>query len=153
MNTARLCAGRADPTGSVPQVVRDAMITDPKTCGSATTVAQAHEMLRDDHVHALLLVEGNRLVAVVQRDDLDNREGSRPAAECGGITDRVVAPDGELAVVFRTMVARSVRRLAVVDHDLRLLGLLCLKRTSRGFCSDEDVLARAGAAGEFAACR
>jgi hypothetical protein len=34
------------------------------------------------------------------------------------------------------------RRLAVTSEDGRLLGLLCLKASGRGFCSDEDVAAR-----------
>ena len=34
-------------------------------------------------------------------------------------------------------------RLAVIDEECRLLGLLCLKRTRLGFCSDADVQARA----------
>jgi len=35
------------------------------------------------------------------------------------------------------------RRLAVVDDGGVLVGLLCLKRTGRGFCSDLDVASRA----------
>jgi hypothetical protein len=41
------------------------------------------------------------------------------------------------------MRAQSTRRLAVVDGTGRLVGLLCLKRTLDGFCSDADVRARA----------
>ena len=40
------------------------------------------------------------------------------------------------------MSATSSRRLAVVDDDHRLLGLLCLKRSGSGFCSDDDVISR-----------
>ncbi|CUR57753.1 hypothetical protein NOCA2440001 [metagenome] len=36
------------------------------------------------------------------------------------------------------------RRLAVVDGEGRLLGLLCLKQTRQGFCTETDVLARSG---------
>jgi hypothetical protein len=35
------------------------------------------------------------------------------------------------------------RRLAVVDHTGRLLGLLCLKHDGRGYCTDEGIRARA----------
>lgn len=41
------------------------------------------------------------------------------------------------------LIDRGLRRLAVVDHDGTLLGLMCLKRTRTGFCSDEDVASRA----------
>ena len=37
------------------------------------------------------------------------------------------------------MITTGIRRLAVVDGDLRLLGLLCLKASRTGFCSDEGV--------------
>ena len=49
--------------------------------------------------------------------------------------------------MHRAMLAAGGRRLAVVDHRLRLLGLLCLKRSGLGFCSDRDVAARALANG------
>ncbi|MGW1564687.1 hypothetical protein ACWCQ1_51030 [Streptomyces sp. NPDC002144] len=35
------------------------------------------------------------------------------------------------------------RRLAVTDGCGRLLGLLCLKRSGNGYCSDEGIRARA----------
>jgi hypothetical protein len=34
------------------------------------------------------------------------------------------------------------RRLAVIDAQQRLLGLLCLKRTRDGFCSEQDLQSR-----------
>jgi hypothetical protein len=42
------------------------------------------------------------------------------------------------------MLAAGLRRLAVVDGQGSLLGLLCLKRHLGGFCSDADVAARRG---------
>jgi CBS-domain-containing membrane protein len=41
------------------------------------------------------------------------------------------------------LIERGLRRLAVVNHDSTLLGLMCLKRSRTGFCSDEDVASRA----------
>jgi len=51
--------------------------------------------------------------------------------------------DDDLAVVSRAMEETGRRRLAVVDPGGRLAGLLCRKRSGRGFCSDEGVAARA----------
>lgn len=59
------------------------------------------------------------------------------------LTGRTVAPEAELAPVHARMVANGQRRLAVVDATGHLLGLLCLKRTLAGFCSDRDVASRA----------
>jgi hypothetical protein len=41
------------------------------------------------------------------------------------------------------MTATGRRRAAVVSDDGRLLGLLCLKASRAGFCSAQDVRARA----------
>ncbi len=40
------------------------------------------------------------------------------------------------------LIHRGLRRLAVVDDNGLLMGLLCLKRKLTGFCSDADVAAR-----------
>ncbi|MDP3966681.1 MAG: hypothetical protein Q8Q02_00245 [Nocardioides sp.] len=41
------------------------------------------------------------------------------------------------------MRARQQRRLAVVDDDGLLVGLVCLKARGTGFCSNADVTTRA----------
>ena len=41
------------------------------------------------------------------------------------------------------MTTTGRRRAAVTSADGRLLGLLCLKASRAGFCSDQDVHARA----------
>jgi CBS domain-containing protein len=125
------------------RTVSDAMIRAPKVCGAATTVAQARAVLRNDHVHAVLVVDGGRLVAVVERPDLDAQPPDRPARLAGRLRDRVTAPGADLETVWRAMTDARRRRLAVVDERGGRLGLLCLKRTGRGFCSDTDVQARA----------
>jgi CBS domain-containing protein len=122
--------------------VADAMIRSPKVCGPETTVAQAREQFRDDHVHAVLVVDNGRLVAVVERSDLSTAAPELPAHLLGRLRGRVSRPDADLDAVRRAMTACQ-RRLAVVDDGGTLLGLLCLKRTGAGFCSDADVQARA----------
>jgi hypothetical protein len=50
------------------------------------------------------------------------------------------------------MIATGRRRAAVTSADGRLLGLLCLKASQTGFCSEQDVRARAlGKAGSVPA--
>jgi CBS domain-containing protein len=48
----------------------------------------------------------------------------------------------DLAQAGQLMLAWGRRRLAVVDRDGKLQGLLCLKRSWSGFCSNRDVRAR-----------
>lgn len=124
--------------------VGQAMITAPKICELVTTVEQAREFFIDDHVHVLLIVNNGVLCAVVQRDDLtDQTTPTSPVVRAGRLGGRIVSPDIDLEAVLTWMLAHQRRRLAVVNPRLRLLGLLCLKKSLRGFCSDTDVTARA----------
>ncbi|WP_338597190.1 CBS domain-containing protein [Saccharopolyspora sp. SCSIO 74807] len=123
--------------------VADAMLHAPKVCGSATTVAQAREIFEDDHVHAVLVVDGGRLLAVVERPDISSMSPQVPAWLSGRLQGRVVRPDADLDAAWSVMTANQRRRLAVIDDQGMLRGLLCLKRTGLGFCSDADVEARA----------
>jgi hypothetical protein len=136
---ARTCRGDAGPDGAT---VADVMLLHPKVCAAGTSVAQAREMFADDHVHALLIVAPDVLVAVVERSDLERAHGRAPARAYGRLSGRVVAPDADLSATWNAMAGRR-RRLAVVDPRGALLGLLCLKRSGRGFCSQADVDARA----------
>lgn len=135
---ARTCRGDAAPPGAT---VADVMLRHPKVCAAGSSVAQARAMFADDHVHALLIVASGALLAVVERPDLDRVHGRAPARAYGRLSGRVVAPDADLSAIWRAMAGR--RRLAVVDPRGALVGLLCLKRSGRGFCSQADVDARA----------
>lgn len=120
------------------------MLHFPKRCDVRTTVAQARVFFADDHLHALLVVDGDRLISVLERGDLaglGSSAGWLPAARFGRLAGRVVAPSVDLDEA-RALLGQEGRRLAVVD-DGRLVGLLCLKRSRTGFCTDEDVRARA----------
>jgi len=138
-------------TGAVPSpdlpadvaraaAVGDAMIRAPKTLPPTATVGEVRRFFEDDHVHAALVVDDGRLLAVVERADLvESIPPERSAAGTGRLEGRTVAPDAALAPVWDRMRDEGRRRLAVVDERGRCLGLLCLKRSGRGFCSDADV--------------
>lgn len=128
--------------------VGSAMVRRPRVCDAGTTVAQVREAFQDDHVHAVLVAEKGLLLAVVEREDVQAARPDVPAREIGTLAGRVVGPDADLAEVWHAMRAASRRRLAVADPStLLLLGLLCLRRTGQGFCSDADVAARAAELG------
>lgn len=129
-------------TSVVGTSVADAMHTFPKTCGPATTVGDARAFFGNPKVHALLVVDDGVLVAVVERADLDGRADRVPAAPAGRLGDRVVAPAADLHTTWDAMALAGRRRVAVADDAGRLVGLLCLKRTGRGFCSDSGIQAR-----------
>ena len=119
------------------------MIRRPKLCGTTTTVEQACAHLLNDHVHALLVTHHHLLIAVVEREDLTGAAARDPAWPLGRLSGRVAGVGDDLARVTREMDEWGLRRLAVVDDGGLLVGLLCRKRSKRGFCSDDGVAARA----------
>lgn len=139
-----------DPPAAAPpahlsgSTVGSAMIRHPRLLGPATTIAQVHEFFRDDHVHAALIAGCGTLLAVVERSDLTGSPpASSPAVTAGCLRGRIASPDTDLAAAWTVMTALGRRRLAVVDSLGHCVGLLCLKRSGLGFCSDADVRAHA----------
>ena len=123
----------------------EAMLTTPVRHPLSVTVREIRDFFRDDHVHAALIVSpAGYLVAVVERDDIaDGQALDAAAAPLGRLAGRTVPAGASLAEVHRAMSAAGWRRAAVTSADGRLLGLLCLKASRAGFCSDQDVRARA----------
>ncbi|MFD7155551.1 CBS domain-containing protein [Kribbella sp. NPDC059898] len=135
------------------RTVADAMVRRPKLLGAATTVAEAHDFFADDHVHCALIVAGRKLLAVVERSDLRMSLPSQaPAVALGSLDARVVRPDADLRTSWDAMTASRRRRLAVIDDNGNCVGLLCLKRSGTGFCSDADVEARAAEFADRVSC-
>lgn len=125
----------------------DAMLTTPARHPLAATVREIRDFLNDSHVHAALIVSpAGYLVAVVERDDIAKSQApDAAAAPLGRLAGRTVGAGASLAEVQRAMNATWRRRAAVTSDDGRLLGLLCLKASRAGFCSELDVRARAEA--------
>lgn len=100
----------------------------------------------DDHVHMLLIVEKSRLVATLIRGDIPTSAlDHAPAIAYGTLESRLIGPNEPAEHAWREMRDLGIRRLAVVDEAGILLGLLCLKASGKGFCSDDNVAARAAA--------
>ncbi len=136
-----MTSGRAAHGAST---VADAMLSIPRTHSPASTVRELAEFFEDDHVQAALIVsQAGYLTAVVERGDL---AGAPPpaalAVRFGRLAGRTVSPQACLADMRQAMIDAGRRRAAVISADGRLLGLLCLKASRAGFCSDQDVLAR-----------
>jgi CBS-domain-containing membrane protein len=132
--------------------VGDVMLRHPKVLDIRATVDEARAALTDDHVHMVLLSQGSTLVGTlvradlpppIQRSDQRSVEGSGPALPWSTLRDRTVPSATSADTVNKLLIERGLRRLAVIDHDGTLLGLMCLKRSRTGFCSDEDVASRA----------
>jgi CBS-domain-containing membrane protein len=146
---------RALGTTEVASLVQAVMIRSPKVLPASATVGEVRAQLRDDHVHMVLLVSSSaygvtaddghrRLTGTLVRDDVPpTLADEEPALPHASLTDRTVHPDAHASDVQHRLALGGERRLAVVDADGDLVGLLCLKRHGRGFCADENVHARA----------
>ncbi|HEX3222796.1 MAG TPA: CBS domain-containing protein [Nocardioides sp.] len=136
--------GTSTPPELLGRAVSDVVVRLPKTLSPDVPVGQVRAALEDDHVHMLLLTDRGRLVGTLVRGDVPDRAaGEDPALPYAALEGRTVGPDLPADEVRRLMLAEDRRRLAVVDGDGSLLGLLCLKRRLTGFCSDADVASRA----------
>jgi CBS-domain-containing membrane protein len=125
------------------ETVADVMVRHPKLCPEDSTAGDVRQLFADDHVHAVLVVSGSRLLTVIDRADLGPETADpAPAVRLGCLGGRVTAPTAPADAALRQMIAARRRRLAVIGPDGTLLGLLCLKRGSTGFCSDENVRQR-----------
>ncbi len=129
----------------VLRTAAEAMLTTPPRHPLSATVGEIRDFFRDEHVHAALIVSpAGYLEAVVERDDIAGCQAlAAAAAPLGRLAGRTVLAGASLAEVRRAMTATGRRRAAVTTADGRLLGLLCLKASRAGFCSDQDVRARA----------
>lgn len=141
---------RAPVTVAVPVAVplavtvAEVMLARPKVLPVTASVGEVRAVLADDHVHMVLLTDGDMLRGTVVRGDLPATAGPQePALGCSRLAGRTVAPSADAEGARQQLVESGGRRLAVVDERGHLLGLLCLKRRRTGFCGDADVAARA----------
>lgn len=126
------------------QYVLDVVVRLPKTMGQRATVAEARTAFAGDHVHMLLLTEDGRLLGTLVAGDLPG-SGADDALtyDFATLQGRTVRPHMLAEDARQLLLTTGQRRSAVVDDSGRPLGLLCLKRRLTGFCSDDDVAARA----------
>jgi hypothetical protein len=127
------------------QAVADVMVRRPKVLGAQATVSDAITFFSDDHAHlALVVAEDRRLLTSLERADIPpGIADTTPITELGILAGRTVSPFCPVPEATAAMSATGRRRLAVVGDDGELLGLLCLKASRDGFCSDEGITSRA----------
>lgn len=136
---------RRKPGSEKSPAASDVMMRHPKTLPANATVSEAAAAFSGGHTHMLLLTQGRRLIGTMVRADLTTMTGTSavdPALPFAQLRGRTVPPEALADMVERAMVEGGMRRLAVVAPDGMLIGLVCLKRRGRGFCSDRDVTAR-----------
>ncbi len=141
MRAGRDSMGAPAPV-STGHTVAEVMLRRPKVLPVGAAVGQVRATFEDDHVHMVLLTRGSLLCGTVVRGDVPDTASNAQKAVCfAHLTGRTVPATAPADAVLQWLVARQQRRLAVVDDDGLLVGLLCLKARGTGFCSDADVTA------------
>lgn len=129
-----------------PGTVASIALSTPALLPATATVGEVRGFLAGGHVHLALLAEADRsLTTCVTHTDLGDAThlpDTAPARGLGTTTDRVVRAGDDAEEVAARMARDGVRRLVVVDDRGRVVGLVCRKRSGRGFCTDDGVTAR-----------
>src|SRR5512133_3872472 len=98
--------------------VRDAMTEDPRSIGPSTSVVEAAQLMRDEHIGSLPITDGDTLLGMITARDITTRvvaEGADLAATpVGNVYSQdliSVGPDKDLDEALMLMARHQVRRL------------------------------------------
>jgi CBS domain-containing protein len=117
-------------------LVRDVMVSSPKTLPATATVADVQGVFANAHVRSVILVDGDAFVGVVERAALGaETPGARPASRHATRDLATITPDEPIGIALERLDAARALRLVVLDPDgSTLRGLLCLNGEATGFC-------------------
>ena len=131
-------------------LVREAMVTEPKTLESSASAQEAGELLARTEVRAVYVCEDGQLVGIVTRKTLVREviaSGRDPrSTTLGEIAEEpwwTVEWDQTVEEAFRFLEDKDVERLPVVDGG-RLVGVLSRSVLQRRLAEDEPVEDDAG---------
>ena len=126
-------------------LVREAMVTEPRTLESSASAQEAGELLARTEVRAVYVCENGRLVGIVTRKTLVREviaSGRDPrSTTLGEIAEEpwwTVEWDQPIEEAFRFLEDKDVERLPVVDGG-RLVGVLSRSVLQRRLAEDEPV--------------
>jgi CBS domain-containing protein len=126
-------------------LVREAMVTEPRTMPVSASAQEAGELLSRTEVRAVYVCEEDRLVGVVTRKTLVREvvaTGRDPGATTlGEIAEEpwwTVESDQPIEEAFRFLEGKDAERVPVVDHG-RLVGVLSRSVLQRRLAEDEPV--------------
>lgn len=111
--------------------ISDAMTSNPCAIDADKPVAYAAKMMKDENVGFAPIVEGTRLVGALTDRDIAMKivaEGkdpqTTPVRDVASTSVISVKPDQDLDEALELMARYQVRRLAVVEQDERLVGVV-----------------------------
>lgn len=110
--------------------VEDAMVNRVVTARPSENVVEGSKTMRDEDVGMLVIVEGNRPVGVVTREDVvskvvagDKNPSKTTLKEIMGTPVITCSPDDDLAEAARVMAKHDLERLPVVKMD-KVVGVI-----------------------------
>jgi hypothetical protein len=114
-------------------LVRDVMVSRPKTLPAGASVGDLRRLFGNGHVMTALLIDGDAFAGAVDRhsvpSDLPDTAPARSLATSGD----VIASDAPMASAVAQLEALGTDRLVVLDGP-NLVGLVCLTKDRAGFC-------------------
>ena len=126
-------------------LVREAMVTEPRTLPVTASAQEAGELLSRTEVRAVYVCENDRLVGIVTRKTLVREvvaAGREPGTTTlGDIAEEpwwTVESDQPVEEAFRFLEDKDAERVPVVDHG-RLVGVLSRSVLQRRLAEDEPV--------------
>lgn len=115
--------------------VGEVMISRPKTLPLTATVADARALFANASVRTALLVDDGRYAGELTRADVEGKDDAAVLGELASTTATVTRSD-TVAAALERMDAAGTDRLAVVEPDGTLRGLVCLSRSHGHLCTD-----------------
>ncbi len=113
--------------------VRECMTTDIKLINPDTTIREAAGLMKEQDTGFLPVGENDRLVGTLTDRDIANRavsEGKEPntAKVRDAMSQHIVYcfDDADTSEAAQLMAEKQIRRLAVLNHDKRLVGVVSL---------------------------
>jgi CBS domain-containing protein len=116
--------------------VGEVMISKPKTLPVTATVGDARRMFENPSVRTALVVDDGRYAGELTREDVDGQDDAAALAGLASNATGTAAQDDTVAAALERMDAAGTDRLAVVDPDGILRGLVCLSRSRGQLCTD-----------------
>jgi CBS domain-containing protein len=115
--------------------VGEVMISRPKTLPVTATIADARAMFENPSVRTALVVDDGRYAGELTRADVEGKDDAAGLGELAATTATVAQTD-TVAAALERMDAAGTDRLAVVEPDGTLRGLVCLSRSHGHLCTD-----------------
>ena len=118
--------------------IKDVMTSNPCSIDADKSVAYAAKMMRDEDVGLAPIVEGDKLIGMLTDRDIAIRvvaEGRNPdQVKVRDVASKQVVtidPQQDLDEALRIMAKHQVRRLAVVEEDGKLVGVVAQADVAR----------------------